>query len=139
MAQNQFRWIIRCLIVFITVLLLALVTYRHLQSPYGHRKFESQVWRSASVESLGNEPTNPRGPMTEDLIKHVLALGQSKSQTLELLGRPDMTKTNTHGCEGISYYIGGYSGGYLLPGYDYLCLEFDSDDKLIKKTILKSG
>jgi hypothetical protein len=59
--------------------------------------------------------------MVNDLVKNHLRQGMSCADVLALLGEPDDKADNL-----VGYYLGGRSGGFILPGYDFLELEFNS-------------
>jgi len=104
------------------VLLIAYCVY--LRDPYAGRRFDPVVWRRCSAAATSYEPENPRARMVSDLLETRLRAGMSRQIVLDLLGDPDERSTYDE-VRWLTYYIGGYSGGPVLAGYDYLDIEFD--------------
>jgi len=71
--------------------------------------------------------------MVNDLLANHLRIGMTRAQVISLLGEPDEKDATW-----IRYYLGGRSGGFVLPGYDYLILNFDQQSDLCQICIEES-
>jgi hypothetical protein len=122
------------LVAALTLIAIALIWVYKKRD--GSRHFDKGVWRSASGVATEYDPNNPRMQMVEDLIKNYLRADMTEAQVMMLLGNPD--EVINGGCI-WKYYIGAKSGGYLLPGYDYLILQFNITKVLTNVAVRKSG
>jgi hypothetical protein len=97
------------------------------RDPFARRKFNSVEWRAWTVAAKGIRSHNPRGFMARDLISTHLRVGANRTDVVRLIGPPDEVGVNTNY---LGYYLGGHSGNWYRPGYDYLWLSFDARDRL---------
>jgi hypothetical protein len=111
MSKQQ---LIVVLIPFV-MLILVKVTCETL-SPFNSEKFNSVVWKQ-SFDPDFDTIENPRGPMTDDLIKNHLRPGMSLDSVYQMLGPPDKVE----GTDTLQYYLGYWSGFGMDP--DILQLE----------------
>lgn len=102
--------------------------------PFARKKFDAAEWKRWAVVARGVPANNPRGLMARDLILNHLRFGMSRADVLSLIGPPDETAVNTNH---IGYHLGGHSGSWLRPGYDYLWVLFSASNTLESAVIDK--
>lgn len=94
--------------------------------PFDDKDFNKIVWVKYHESK---DPDNPRGQMLEDLQNKYLKPGLSKSKIKELLGEPDLDKSDNLWV----YNLGMWSG--LRIDYDSLNIEFKNDHLISSRQV----
>lgn len=111
------------LILIIVISSISFFGWLQFRNPYSGKKFDAEIWRSYAQS---DDESNPRGPMTENLIENHLKIGIDRQSLTSLLGKED----SHQGQNCVGYTLGMWSGLMALD-YDVLHICYDSSDKLI--------
>lgn len=103
--------------------------------PFGRKRFDQAEWKRWSVVARGVPANSPRGLMARDLVLNHLRVGMDRAEVLSLIGPPDETGVNTNH---IGYHLGGHSGSWLRPGYDYLWVSFGANNT-VESSVIDKG
>ena len=133
-SQKKFRLALICAGCIGIGAALLFVPHAFNDDPFARKKFDQAEWKRWSVVAKGVPANNPRGLMARDLVGNHLRVGMSRAEVLSLIGPPDETSVDT---SHIGYHLGGHSGSWLRPGYDYLWVSFSARNTLESAAIDK--
>jgi len=119
--------------------LFAALRYEERITP---RAFDAPSWlderRSANIDSHGH---TPRQAMALDLTERVLRAGSTRSDVRALLGPPErwpiFDERPWFSREDEARWLGATDGTFAI-GYDWLFLDFDERDVLVRWRIVNS-
>jgi outer membrane protein assembly factor BamE (lipoprotein component of BamABCDE complex) len=115
---------LRAMLYFTGIIAFILAVFVAIQShdPFSGSDFDRSVWLQYANNYISD---NPRASMVEDLKKHYLLPGMSRSDVVELLGPPEAEPVRNT----FSYIVGKWSG-YRMD-HDALLIKFDSGERLV--------
>lgn len=135
LRRRRWKWIAAiaggAVVAGLVWLMVVLVPFGYavLNNPFNDRPFNRSVW----LQAANDDWKNRRGPMTDDLRRHYLRQGMTKSAVRKVLGRSSHSENDQKRGD-VDYYSIGAWGLFPIDPY-CLVIQYDTAGRLVSTRI----